>query len=204
LKLKDIAKIRTGLVLSRKKATGLDLEPRSYCLITLKSFGENGILSEKDFDTFYAKEPVEEDCFTKKGDIVIRLREPNIAVCIDEKNKNLLVPSLMAIVRVDEQIADPGFLTYYLNHSEDVKKSLAKEIKGTTINTVNRADLENLSLFLPPLQKQKELVAFFDFAQKEIDLLEELKVQKAKFFHKALNKITTQESNICKKQPNQQ
>jgi len=188
LKLKDISNLRTGLVTARKKASAVDGDTYSYKAVTLKSFNRNGCLSVKYLDNFTSKEQINKNYLTQYNDILVRLREPNIAVLIDEDNINLLIPSLVATVRVDSDSVDSKFLTYYLN-STTAKRALKSSITGTAINMIKTKELEDLEIKLPSLEEQKKIVKFLDLTNKEIDLLEELKNQKEKYYAEVFNNI---------------
>ena len=188
MKLKDISNLRTGLVTARKKASAVDEETYLYKAVTLKSFNRNGCLSVKYLDDFTAKEQININYLTQYNDILVRLREPNIAVLIDEDNINLLVPSLVATVRVNSDSVDSKFLTYYLN-STTTKRALNSSITGTAINMIKTKELEDLEIKLPSLEEQKKIVEFLDLTNKEIDLLEELKNQKEKYYSEVFNNI---------------
>lgn len=188
MRLKDISNLRTGLVTARKKASVVDRETFNYKAVTLKSFNRNGFLSVEYLDDFTAKEQINANYLTHYNDILVRLREPNIAVLIDGDNLDLLIPSFVAIIRVDSDSVDSKFLTYYLN-STIVKRALKAHITGTAINMIKTKELENLQIKLPSLQEQKKIVKFLDLTNKEIGLLEELKNQKEKYYSEVFNNI---------------
>jgi len=89
LKLNEIAAIRTGLVLSRKKASPYDSEKKYYRQITLKSFSNTITLQDQYFDEFISTEYIDERYISRVGDIVVRLRKPNVAAYIDEKSAGM-------------------------------------------------------------------------------------------------------------------
>ena len=134
------------------------------------------------------KEKIKEIYLTQTNDVLIRLREPNIALNISEKNSGLVIPSFVASIRVDKTKVDNKFLTYYLN-STTAKRALNSSITGTAINMIKTKELENLDIQLPSLQEQKKIVEFLDLTSKEINLLEELKNQKEKYYKEVFNNI---------------
>ena len=192
MKLNDIATIRTGLVLSRKKAALDDLEQYHYKQITLKSFSNSITLQSNYFDNFISIEKIDEKYLSQIGDIIVRLREPNTAVYIDEESAGLVVPSLFAIVRVNESTVNNTFLAYYLN-SMEVKKVLERELKGTTIPMIKTKDLGELILYLPPLNVQQSFVHFMKLSEEEIRLLEKLKEENTHYTQAVLNTIIQQQ-----------
>jgi len=188
LKLKDVSNIRTGLVTARKKASVVDSKIISYKAVTLKSFNPNGCLIADNLDTFASKEEIKEIYLTQEDDVLIRLRVPNIAIHVDTNDIGLVVPSFAASIRVDETKTNSKFLTYYLN-SSIVKKALSSSVAGTAIGMIKTKELEELKIKLPSLQEQKKIVEFLDLTNKEIDLLEELKNQKEKYYSEVFNNI---------------
>ena len=188
MKLKDISYIRTGVVTARKKASVIDKVKYQYKTVTLKSFNNNGFLSINDLDDFTSKEIIKEEYLTQEKDILVRLREPNDAVLINKDTKNLLITSLVVKIRVDSDKVDSKFLTYYLN-STTAKRALNSSITGTAINMIKTKELEDLEIKLPSLKEQKKIVEFLDLKNKEIDLLEELKTEKEKYYSEIFNNI---------------
>jgi len=191
LKLKEIADIRTGLVLSRKKAPLSADVKIHYKQITLKSFSSTTSLTIDYIDEFVSTEEIADTYMSCAADIVVRLREPITAVYIDESTKGMIIPSLMAIVRVKSGIVNGEFLAYYIN-STISQKMLEKEIKGTTIAAIKTKDLEELDVVLPSFEEQKRVVAFMKLSQKETELLDRLKKQKEQLSQAVLDTIIQQ------------
>lgn len=192
MRLKEIATIRTGLVLSRKKAAVYDdVEKYHYKQITLKSFSDSITLQSQYFDDFISVEKIDDTYISQIGDIVVRLREPNTAVHIDGASAGLVIPSLMAVVRAKDIRVNNAFLAYYLN-SKVARKALERELKGTTIPMIKTKDLEDLTIVLPPIEEQKRVVEFMKLSQKELQLLDKLKQEKAQFSQAILDTIIQQ------------
>ena len=188
MKLKDVSSLRTGLVTARKKASVVDNKIISYKAVTLKSFNPNGSLIVNNLDTFVSKEEIKEIYLTQINDVLIRLREPNIAIHVDTDNIGLIVPSFVASIRADETKVNSKFLTYYLN-SNIVKKALNSSITGTAINMIKTKELEDLEIELPSLEEQKKIVEFLDLTNTEINLLRSLKKEKEKYYSELFNNI---------------
>ena len=188
MKLKEIADIRTGLVLSRKKASLSDDVKIHYKQITLKSFSNTTSLTLDYIDDFVSTEEIADTYLSHVGDVVVRLREPITAVYIDESAKKMVIPSLMVIVRVESSMMYGEFLAYYIN-STISQQMLEKEIKGTTIAAIKTKDLEDLELVLPSLEDQKKVVAFMNLSQNEMELLDKLKKEKQQFSYAVLDTI---------------
>ena len=192
MKLSYICTIKTGLVLHRKKAATYDDVQIHYKLLSLKAFNNSTSLDSDYIDSFMASEELDGSYLSQVGDIVVRLRAPIQAVYIDEDSKGLIVPSLMSIIRLkDDTMIDAEYLAYYLN-SSGVQRSLQKKIKGTTIPMVKTTDLNDIDVVLPPIQVQKDLVAYLKLSEKEIHLLEQLKEKKANLSKELLDTMIQQ------------
>ena len=157
IKLNDISEIKTGLVLNRKKADTSKEQKLYYSVVSLKSFNEDAIYDNTFADEFISNEQIKEDYQVKQGDILLRLREPNFSVYIDKDYENLIYPSLMVRVKIQDNRFDPHFIAHYLN-SNIVKKALASEVSGTTIPMIKVADVNEIKIPLINLDKQKNIV----------------------------------------------
>ncbi len=190
MKLNEVSNIRTGLVLARKKAT-LDGEKHYYSQITLKSFSNSITLESQYLDDFISAMEIDSIYLSQPGDIVVRLREPNTAVYINEASSGLLIPSLMVIVRVHDNRVNNEFLAYFLN-SKETRKALEKELKGTTISMIKTKDLEKLEVVLPPIEEQESVVSLMKLFEKERQLLDILIDEKKQLSQTILDTIIQQ------------
>ena len=189
--LKKIADIRTGLVLSRKKASLSSEIKISYPLLSLKDFGEDIVPAQNTSEMFVATEKIKEIYLTQPGDVIIRLRRPVRALYIDTNHAGRIVPSLMVLVRTRDADIDPRFLTYTI-HSSTCQASLMREIKGTTIAAIKTRDLEHLDIPLPPMAIQQKVVTLMQTMRREQDLLEELIREKKQLSQSVLDTIMQQ------------
>ena len=180
IKLNDIAEIKTGLVLNRKKADMSKDQKLYYSVVSLKSFNVDAIYDNTFADEFISNEQIKEDYQVKQGDILLRLREPNFAVYIDKEYENLIYPSLMVRVKIQDNRFDPQFIAHYLN-SNTVKKALSSELSGTTIPMIKVADVNEIKIPLINLDKQKKIVEYIKLVHKENDLLQNLINEKQKY-----------------------
>ncbi len=178
--LSKIANLRMGVVLNRKKADMSKEQKLYYSVVSLKSFNENAIYDNTFADEFISKEQIKEDYQVKQGDILLRLREPNFAVYVDKEYKNLIYPSLMVRVELQDSRFDANFIAHYLN-SNTVKKALSTELSGTTIPMIKVTDVYEIKIPLINLDKQKKIVEYLKLAHQENELLQNLINQKQKY-----------------------
>jgi len=191
IKLNDIAEIKTGLVLNRKKADMSKAFKLYYSVVSLKSFNEDAIYDNTFADEFISNEQIKEDYLVKQGDILLRLREPNFAVYIDKEYENLIYSSLMVRIKLQDYRFDPHFIAHYLN-SNTVKKALSTELSGTTIPMIKVADVNEIQAPFINLDKQKMIVEYLKLAHQEKELLQNLINQKQKYSKQIFETLTLQ------------
>lgn len=181
MRLGEIAQIRTGLVLSRKKA-GLDYTTKIiYQLLTLKNISEDGIIENDVFEAFASSDELDRHYFTEEGDVLMRLSQPYTAVYIDQGHRGLLVPSYFAIIKVNQAKVLPQYMTWYLN-TQQVKKELERSQAGSRIPGTNKHVIRNLPVVLTPMSKQKTLVELYRLYQTEKRLYRNLIEEKERWF----------------------
>ena len=189
--LKELAEIRTGLVLSRKKAS-LSSELRiPYPLLSLKDFADDIRPAQSMPEDFIAAETIKEIYLTQPGDVIVRLRKPVRALHIDPQHAGRIVPSLMAIIRIQDAPIDPRYLAYTIN-SPTAQMSLTKEIKGTRIATIRARSLEDLDIPLPPMAVQEKIVTLARLQKQEQHLLAKLIREKERLSQALLDRIIQQ------------
>ncbi|QUH18957.1 restriction endonuclease subunit S [Alkaliphilus sp. B6464] len=186
LKLGDIATISTGVVVSRKKA---DFSPvKTYKMLTLKSFEENGWVNKKELDKFDSLEVLSEQYLTQNGDVVIRLSSPNTTIYIEEKESGLVITSLFAVIRAKNNKIIPDFLAIYLN-SQKTKKRLSQASIGSAISIVKTSTLKELEIQVPSIQHQQKVVKLHSLIQRERKLYMQLLEDKEKMYHAIIDQV---------------
>ena len=164
--LDDVAMVRTGLVLARKKAQTNFKHSITYEQVGLRCFSSTVKLDRHHTDKFNATEKIDDKYLTIEGDVLVRLRSPASALYIDKVNEGLLISSLMLVIRVNKNILDAKYLAYFIN-AQATQHILRQDIKGTAIPMLKTKDLKQLKITLPTLEKQKKLVKFLELADKE-------------------------------------
>lgn len=181
MQLGDIAKIKTGLVLSRKKAEMEYTAKATYKLLSLKNISEDGFIENDSFEEFISNDELEDHYFTKEGDVLMRLSQPYTAVCIDKEYSGLLIPSYFAIIKVDQSKVMPRYIAWYLN-TWNVKKELERSQSGSRIPSTNQHVLKTIPIIAASLSKQKELIELYQLHQKEKRLYKKLIEEKELLF----------------------
>ena len=193
IKISDISDIKTGLVLIRKKADKNVDEKFRYKVVSLKSFNENTVFDDSFADEFISSEQINDEYKVSRGDVLLRLREPNFAVYIDKEYDDLIFSSLMVRIRVKSAKFDPHFVAHYLN-SSTVKRALAPDVSGTTIAMIGVASINNLKIPLVNLQTQNKIVKYLNLARQESEILQNLVAQKQRYHKSIFENLIKEES----------
>lgn len=179
--LGEIARIKVGLVVSRKKAV-VDLEVKAeYPLISLKNIQADGTFTDEPIEIFKSKEVLDAEFFTREGNILVRLSHPNTAVLIDKEQEGLLIPSYFANVEIIDTNVLPGYVAWYLN-TDKVKGELLKSQMGSHIPSTNKQILEKISIPELDLSKQQMITELQQLYRKEKRLYQKLMAEKEKFY----------------------
>ena len=194
INLNKIAEIKTGLVLSRKKAEAHSASEHSYKIVSLKSFAEDTYYDDVFADEFISTEQINEEYKVSRGDVLLRLREPNFAVYIDKDYDDLIYSSLMVRIRVKSAKFDPHFVAHYLNSSA-VKRALAPDVSGTTIAMIGVASLNNIKIPAINLQTQNKIVKYLNLVRQESEILQNLTAVKQKYHKSIFENLIKKEEN---------
>jgi len=188
MKLINISEMQTGLVLVRKRANADDQGTHKYRMLTLKSFEPQGWINESEMAVFFSKEKLDNKYLTNKGDIIIRLTTPYTAICINESQEGLVIPSNFAIIRLKRQNFIPEFVALFLN-SEIIKKLLFKSSISATIPLIKITRLRKIDIPDKQFAVQKKIVELNQLQVKEKRLLSRLMEEKGKLAKASINKI---------------
>ncbi len=188
MQLGEIAQVKTGLVLSRKKAEIEYDVKATYKLLSLRNVNEDGLIDNDSFDDFASNEELDDHYFTMEGDVLIRLSQPYTAIYIDKDHSDLLVPSYFAIIKVNEAKALPQYVAWYLN-TMNTKKELERSQAGSRIPSTNQHAIKNIPIVLSPISKQKVLIELYQLHQKEKLLYTKLIEEKELLFQGVTQQI---------------
>ncbi|CAI6235651.1 hypothetical protein JS609_00722 [Bacillus subtilis] len=181
MQLGDIANVKTGLVLSRKKAEVEYDAKATYKLLSLKNIAEDGMIENDSFEEFVSNDDLDDHYFTKEGDVLMRLSHPHTAVFIEKQYEGLLIPSYFAIIKVDKTRFLREYIAWYLN-SFEVKKELERSQSGSRIPSTNQNVIKTLPVVWTTLSKQKALIELYKLHQKEKMLYKRLIEEKDLLF----------------------
>lgn len=181
MQLGEVAQIKTGLVLSRKKAEIEYDAKATYNLLSLKNISEDGMIVNESFDEFTSNENLDDHYFTEEGDVLMRLSQPFTTVYIDKNYTGLLIPSYFAIIKVNDTKVLPQYIAWYLN-TKNVKNELERSQAGSRIPSTNQHTIKNIPIVLTSINKQQVLIEFYQLHQREKLLYKKLIEEKELLF----------------------
>lgn len=188
--LGEVAEVRTGLVLSRKKASD-DMEVKfEYKALNLRCVVSEGYLDLDDAEEYYSTERLKSEYLTRENDILVRLSSPYTVVRItDTKQCGYVIPSHFAIVRTDKSKAAPEYLSWFLKR-DAVRQKIMQNVSGSTaFGTISSGFIAGLKIRDIPIDEQKTLGNMLLLAEREQELLHKLSAAKALYSKAVVNEI---------------
>lgn len=164
--LGHIADVCMGVTLRGRDATRPD--PKGSCrMIRISDLTNDGHLTNPDLAQFEPGEIIKPDLFLRPGDVLFPNRGTRTtAYVFDLPMTNVIVGAQFFIIRPDPTAALPEYVAWFLR-SEVASQHFHLRRKGTLVQTVQRRDVEDIALPLPPLAKQRTIVALDALAVQE-------------------------------------
>lgn len=173
-KIIDLAKIRTGLVISRKATDYQNLSNNKYPkykVLSLKSVMNNTIDCNY-FNEIYTNVEVETKYLTKENDVIVRLVNPLKSFVVTKDFVNVIVPSqFIKITDIDNNVL-PQYLSIYLNYVYNLHK--IKKEDTWLVNSIKLSAIGNIDIPIIDLKKQQEIIKFYQLYNLEINLYKNL------------------------------
>ncbi|MDI6452126.1 restriction endonuclease subunit S [Peloplasma aerotolerans] len=186
IELSNVCDISAGLVLRRKEAQTKNEIAKVYKVITLKSFEDDGWINLEYLDDYNSIELLDDRYITKENDILIRLSNPYTAIQVKAEQAGFVIPSLFAIVRLNQKEIDSGYLSFMLN-SDTIKQSYFKNAMGITIPVIRMQTIRETQIPLVSTSEQHTISKISDLMIKEKRLHQQLTLEK-ELYNKELTK----------------
>lgn len=125
----------------------------------------------------------------KLNDVLLSTVRPNLKAfaIITKEYKNMVASTGFAVLRAKENITDGKFLLYSIFQNYMIEQMVGNMGKGA-YPSINQTDVENLDIYLPPLDEQKDIVNKIAREEQYIDICKEYI---AHFKQKIADKIQT-------------
>ena len=127
-----------------------------------------------------------ENHYVKKGDLIFRSRglSATSAIVADDPG-NAVVSSPLLKVRLNNPGVMPEYLNWFISQLP-AQIFLASRAGGTTQKMISKEALEALEVFVPPLEKQKAIVALAAMAEEEQRIIKQLALKRKQYISATL------------------
>lgn len=186
MKLRDIASVRSGLVLSRKQSK----EPTTYRypLINLRCIRQDGTVDLCETDVYEAKESLKGEYLSREGDVVVRLTAPYTAVLIDKVTAGMVISSNFVVIRSESESLLPEYLFWLLN-TQKVKRTIFENTTSNMLGAVTAKFFTDFEIQLLSVESQHRIAQLNLLAKRESQLYKELAEEKEKLYASLLNQV---------------
>lgn len=141
--LENIADVIAGQIMTRVTEDNNDGEPVQ--VLAPKAIS-NGIIIKEDLGKAVLSKAVDENKYTKEGDVVIKLSTPYDAAYVTSKDIGLVIPSFCATIRIsNDNLIDAKYLSAFLNTSY-VRNQLTAKVVGSSRPMIKISDIRALEI----------------------------------------------------------
>jgi restriction endonuclease S subunit len=184
-RLDSIAEIRMGATLRGRDATR-PVPEGCYSFLRIGDISQDGAFDASSLDRIEPNEPINENLILREGDVLFPNRGTRTtALCFPGSETPTIVGSQFFILRANRKQVSPEYLAWYLR-SEVARQHFEGRRKGSYVQIIQRKDLADMELPLPPLASQRMLVEIAILAQKERTLSEKLTSLRWKLAHQQI------------------
>ena len=170
MRLEDIANVIAGQIMTR--VTDENYEGESVQVLVPKAIAD-GIVVKEDLGKAVLSKAVDEDKYTREGDVVIKLSTPYDAAYVTAEDAGLVIPSFCATIRITkENLMDAKYLSAFLNTSY-VRNQLTAKVVGSARPMIKITDVRALEIPKVSMQDMRDIgEAYMLSGKKKATLLE--------------------------------
>ena len=176
--------------------------PSGSCyFVRIGDISQDGELLTDELVRIEPNEPVNDDLFLRPGDVLF----PNRGTRTTALAYRLDLPRTLAgaqffVLRPDAGRVLPEYLAWFLR-TEEAARYFEGRRKGTYVQIIQRSDLAEMEIPVPPLNVQQKIVEAANLALRERILAERLASLKWKLAKSLLSKAAGNLSEIKPKEP---
>jgi restriction endonuclease S subunit len=177
-----MAEIRMGATLRGRDATRA--VPTGSChLIRIGDISQDGTWLKDAFVRIEPNEPVKVDLFLRPGDVLFPNRGTRATAIVYSLNlPNTLAGAQFFILRPNPDRVLPEYLAWFLR-TEEAARYFEGRRKGTYVQIIQRSDLAEMEMPVPPLAVQRKIVDVASLALAERAMMERLARLKSKLLN---------------------
>ena len=170
MRLEDIANVIAGQIMTR--VTDENNEGENVQVLVPKAIAD-GIIVKEDLGKAVLSKAVDEDKYTREGDVVIKLSTPYDAAYVTAEDAGLVIPSFCATIRIaKENLMDAKYLSAFLNTSY-VRNQLTAKVVGSARPMIKITDVRALEIPKVSMQDMRDIgEAYMLSGKKKATLLE--------------------------------
>jgi hypothetical protein len=184
-KLKDIALIQMGYSFRTRLESTVT---GTVYVIQMKDLTDQNFVDSKALMLVDMEKPKEHH-LVKSGDLIFRSRglRTNSAILLDDPGMAVVAAPLLRI-RVKTRVIMTEYLNWFISQ-KPAQTFFASQAKGTTQRMISKEALEELEVFVPPLDRQKAIVSLASLAEEEQHIMEKLSEKRRQFVSTTLIRL---------------
>lgn len=156
--------------------------------LQVRQFDEHGLLINIS-DEYINIDQKSESHLLKDGDVLFVGKGNRLfAWCYRKKAGPLVASSIFFVLRPDQKIIYPEYLTAVLNAPQS-KTAFQQLGGGTNIFSIRKSELGAFEIQIPPMEKQQTIAAVAELHQKEIAVTHSLLTQKQNLYQGIISKL---------------
>ena len=169
--LENIADVIAGQIMTRVTEDNNDGEPVQ--VLAPKAIS-NGIIIKEDLGKAVLSKDVDENKYTKEGDVVIKLSTPYDAAYVTSKDIGLVIPSFCATIRIsNDNLIDAQYLSAFLNTSY-VRNQLTAKVVGSSRPMIKISDIRALEIPEVPIKDMRDIGEAYILSGRKKEILLEM------------------------------
>lgn len=175
--LKDIASIQMGYSFRARLES---MDGGTLAVIQMKDLTDQNRVDCSALARVDRENPKEHH-LAKQGDLIFRSRglTSTSAILLDDPGIAVVAAPLLRI-RVPDQVILPEYLNWFIRQAP-AQAFLTSHAKGTAQKMISKETLEELEVFVPPLERQRTIVEITALAEKERHILEKIAEKRHQF-----------------------
>ena len=184
-KLADIASVSMGYSFRSR----VEPEEDGYIsVVQLRNIREDGTLDTDELVSV-SLDKVKSSYWLHPRDIVLCSRGVSMpAALVPDDLGRAIAASPVLLIRLTSEMLDPEYLVWFLNHPSLGQRQLSSIQRGTSMPIVNKRELLDLEVVIPPMSSQIEISALSALHIQESNLLEKVQEKRNRYMNSILVK----------------
>ena len=186
LKIKQLATVRTGYSFRSRLEASMD---GKVAVIQMKDLLQDNTVGCKKLVKI-EMETVKEHHLAQKGDLVFRSRGQitTAAILLEDPGRAVVAAPLLRIRITKPDKILPEYLKWYISQ-RDAQIFLASRAKGTVQKMIGKQSIEDLEVYLPTLEQQRNIVDLANLSARERAILSTLAKKRDQYISTVLMQL---------------